>query len=189
MASSCDLVCTNTAITSCTDGDGCCPSSCNANNDDDCAVDCTDPASWPMNWADFETEVIRLVNIERAAGANCGSRGTFAAAGPLSLDTELREAARCHSTDMADNDFFDHTGSNGSSFSQRCNAAGYSGSPRGENIAAGYSTPSAVVVGWMNSDGHCANVMNSSADEVGIGYYYKTGTQWTRYWTMVTGRE
>ena len=53
------------------------------------------------------------------------------------MDSAARIAARCHSVDMAENDFFSHTGSDGSNFSQRMRDAGYTGSPRAENIAAG----------------------------------------------------
>lgn len=187
-AATCDLVCTNAPITSCSNGDGCCPSTCTPSNDSDCVVDCTDPASWPTAYDDFETEVVRLVNLERAAGANCGSGGNFAPAGPVTMQMHLQQAARCHSVDMAENDFFSHTGTGGSTFIQRCRAAGYTGTPSGENIGAGYSSPASVVNGWMNSDGHCANIMKANVTQMGIGYFRKTGTRWTNYWTMVTGR-
>ena len=56
---------------------------------------------------------------------------------PLKLSAELNTAAFDHSYDMASNNYFSHTGLNGSTFSERAIAAGYTGSPRGENIAAG----------------------------------------------------
>ena len=39
-AATCDLVCVQDPIAACTNGDGCCPGGCNANNDSDCAVLC-----------------------------------------------------------------------------------------------------------------------------------------------------
>jgi hypothetical protein len=39
-ASSCDAECSYVAITACTNGDGCCPSGCNATTDDDCSPIC-----------------------------------------------------------------------------------------------------------------------------------------------------
>ncbi|MFH2008688.1 MAG: hypothetical protein ABI333_19025 [bacterium] len=39
-AANCNALCTYTAITSCTGGDGCCPGGCNANNDNDCSPVC-----------------------------------------------------------------------------------------------------------------------------------------------------
>ncbi len=38
----CDVVCTNTPITSCANSDGCCPAGCNAGNDNDCSSTCGD---------------------------------------------------------------------------------------------------------------------------------------------------
>jgi len=89
---------------------------------------------------------------------------------------------------MAVNDFFSHTGSDGSNFSSRASAAGYTGRPLGENIGAGYGSPAGVVGGWMSSPGHCANIMNGSANEAGVGYTYKSGTEWGNYWTLVMGQ-
>ena len=39
---------------------------------------------------------------------------------------------------------------------------------------------------WMNSDGHCSNIMNDNFDEVGIGYVQ--GGQYGHTWTMVLAR-
>ncbi|HWO51801.1 MAG TPA: CAP domain-containing protein [Ornithinibacter sp.] len=48
----------------------------------------------------------------------------------------------------------------------------------GENIAAGYGTPAAVMTGWMNSSGHRANIVNCSSAAIGKGGSY--GTYWTQ---------
>jgi len=39
-AATCNVACTNTAITLCTGGDGCCPSGCDSTSDSDCSVIC-----------------------------------------------------------------------------------------------------------------------------------------------------
>jgi len=57
----------------------------------------------------------------------------------------------------------------------------------GENIAAGYSTPSSVVAGWMSSSGHRANILNPDNWELGVGYYTGGGS-WSRYWVQTLGR-
>lgn len=192
-ANTCDAMCGHTVVTACDSGDGCCPTGCTYDLDQDCpmpppptdppAIDCTDPATWPQQWKDYEDQVITLVNQRRAAGASCGSRGSFAPAGPVSMNPQMRQASRCHSWDMDTNMYFSHTSQDGRSFVTRLQEAGYTGSPRGENIAAGYSTPESVVNGWMNSDGHCANIMNAGIDRMGIGV-----TNENRYtWTMTTG--
>ena len=42
----------------------------------------------------------------------------------------------------------------------------------GENIAAGYASPEAVMSGWMNRSGHRANILNCNYTEIGVGYAY-----------------
>ena len=130
----------------------------------------------------FAAEVVRLVNEERAT-AGCG---------PLAVDARLQAAALGHSEDMALNDFFSHTGSDGSSPVDRVNAQGYDWSLLGENIAAGYTSPASVVAGWMDSDGHRANILNCQFTETGVGYTYlenDTGDRnFHHYWTHVFAR-
>ena len=45
----------------------------------------------------------------------------------------------------------------------------------GENIAAGYASPQAVMNGWMNSPGHRSNILNGSFNAIGVGHYQKDG--------------
>jgi len=106
----------------------------------------------------------------------------------LSLNTELSKAAYDHSNDMARNNYFSHTGLNGSTFSQRINAAGYNGSPRGENIAAGNATVINTFNQWLNSPGHLNNMLNSNSNEMGIGHAIDNGSTYTHYWTQVFGK-
>jgi len=118
-------------------------------------------------------QVIALINNERA---NAG-------VAPLSAQGQLGSAARGHSQDMACNGFFSHTGSDGSSPSQRISRQGYHWSAIAENIAAGYGDPASVVVGWMGSQGHKENLLNPDYTEVGIGYVYVAGSPYGAYWT------
>ena len=39
----------------------------------------------------------------------------------------------------------------------------------GENLALGYPTAVAVVAGWMGSDGHRANILNTTYTQIGVG--------------------
>ena len=107
---------------------------------------------------------------------------------PLVLNTELNQAAFDHSYDMAHNNYFSHTGLNGSTFSQRAIAAGYTGSPRGENIAAGNSLVVNTFNQWVNSSGHLNNMLNSGANEMGIGHASFNGSTYTHYWTQIFGK-
>lgn len=148
---------------------------------------CDDVVSWNQAWSDYEAQVLTLVNQKRAAGATCGGV-KYAPAPPLTLDDRLRCAARKHSKDMGVKKFFSHTGSNGSTPWQRIKSAGYTYTQAAENIAAGYSTPSAVVTGWMNSSGHCKNIMKSSLKHLGVGYYEGTAG-YKKYWTQDFGKQ
>jgi uncharacterized protein YkwD len=143
--------------------------------------------AWPSLWAQYEAEVLLEVNARRAEGATCGST-SYGSAPPLTMNAEMRTAARLHSEDMGAQDYFSHTSLDGRSFLDRMLQAGWSGScPCGENIAAGYSSPTSVVNGWMNSPGHCANIMNPSYSVTGIGYAYDNSGSYGAYWTQNFG--
>jgi len=143
---------------------------------------CNAVADWPADWVAWERQVLELVNARRAEGANCGASGSFDPADPLTVNGALTCAARNHSMDMAVRGYFDHTDPDGNGPGTRIAAAEYDWSTWGENIALGYPSPEAVVQGWMESDGHCANIMNAAFTEIGIGYYEGN------YWTQDFGR-
>lgn len=110
---------------------------------------------------------------------------------PLKANLELNAAAQAHSADMANQDYFDHIGKNGSKPWDRAKLIGYEARSMGENIAAGQTTPESVVQGWINSPGHRANLLNASFTELGVGYEYlanDTGSvNYNRYWTQLFG--
>lgn len=149
---------------------------------------CTDAdAEWPDGWKAFEDEVVELVNLRRAEGADCGSQGVWDPIGPLASDPQLRCAARLHSRDMGERRYFDHVDPEGIDPGVRIQAAEYGGFPAGENIAAGARSPAQVVAGWMDSDGHCANIMRPEFDEIGVGYAEVPGSPFGIYWTQTFG--
>lgn len=127
----------------------------------------------------LELAVLDLVNLERSkAGCN-----------PVEGEPHLQDAAYLHSKDMADNNYFSHTGLNGSRFSARAKAAGYKGFPAAENIAAGYQSANAVMASWMSSPGHRSNILNCSHTHIGIGQADNSNSKYKRYWTQVFGQE
>lgn len=146
---------------------------------------CDGVANWQASYAAFEEELLVLVNERRAQGANCGSFGSFGPAAPLVMHPALRCAARVHSKDMAERNFFDHTNPDGEHGGHRMGKAGYNGQSGGENIASGSPTPSSVMAGWMASDGHCSNIMKPSFRDFGGGYY--PGGGYGHLWTQVFG--
>jgi uncharacterized protein YkwD len=152
---------------------------------------CQPVSNWPADAAMFETEVLRLVNENRAKGWNCDTEGQKPAVGPLMMEPTLRCSARLHSKDMADQMYFAHDGLDGSDPGTRMTAAGYVGRTWGENIAKGQTTPQQVVQGWMDSDGHCSNIMNGSFNLIGVGYFagMSSNTRFNSelYWTQNFG--
>jgi len=110
---------------------------------------------------------------------------------PLAINAALTEAALAHSTDMAEHDFFSHTGSDGSSPWDRMARAGYTYSAAAENLAAGYTAPEQVVSGWLGSAGHRANMLNCALQETGVGYVYAENdpgqVTYHYYWTAMFG--
>ncbi|MEZ4383028.1 MAG: CAP domain-containing protein [Nannocystaceae bacterium] len=146
---------------------------------------CDDVADWDEAAAASEEEVLELVNQRRAAGASCGGAGSFAPAPALTMNASLRCAARKHSQDMVDRDYFAHTSPDGGSPADRIAAAEYSYSTWGENIAGGSATAAGVVDQWMGSDGHCSNIMSPAFTELGVGYV--AGGAYGHTWTQVFG--
>ena len=158
-------------------------------DDSDCAgIDCQDPGDWPAEWARFELGMLAEVNRYRESGYRCHS-GQFPATTPLEMNEAIRTAARLHSQDMAENNYFDHDSRDGRSFDQRMSDAGYSGSwPWGENIAAGSTTAASAVSNLLSStEGHCDNIMSSQYNVIGIGYAYSADSTYGHYWTQDFG--
>ncbi|MCU0570877.1 MAG: CAP domain-containing protein [Oculatellaceae cyanobacterium Prado106] len=111
---------------------------------------------------------------------------------PLMRNSKLEAASLEHSKSMALEDYFDHRGKDGSSPAERATKAGYNWRTIAENIAAGQRTPEAVVQAWINSPGHRANMLNTSIQEIGVGYFFlpnDTGVEnYNAYWTQKFGR-
>jgi uncharacterized protein YkwD len=70
---------------------------------------------------------------------------------------------------MARRKYFEHRGSDGSEPRDRVRRAGYQSRLTGENIALGPESAEEVVAGWLDSPGHCANIMDSRFEEIGVG--------------------
>ena len=118
---------------------------------------------------DYEAEVVRLVNAERA---KYGLK-------PLTQNWELSRVARYKSQDMKDLRYFSHTSPTYGSPFQMMKSFNITYRSAGENIAMGQTTPAAVVRAWMNSEGHRANSLNASFIEIGVGYV-ASGHYWTQ---------
>jgi len=122
---------------------------------------------------DVAGRVLRLVNAARATPRLCGHRPQPAAPA-LRLDPALSAAAREHAQDMLRYHYFDHAGHDGSTPGMRVAARGYRYRLVGENIAEGPPTPQEVVQGWLDSPGHCQNIMESRFTDMGIAFAVNT---------------
>lgn len=125
----------------------------------------------PETQLSYAEQVVALVNAERAkAGLNA-----------LTLDNEIAAAAlvRARETEIS----FSHTRPDGRHFSTALSDSGISFRGAGENIAWGQRSPEEVMNGWMNSEGHRANILNPNFTKIGVGYYQNAAGR--NYWTQL----
>jgi uncharacterized protein YkwD len=107
-----------------------------------------------------EQQVVNLMNVER----------TKAGLQPLQIDPILQGVADIRADELTE--LFDHARPNG----DNCFTAYHDDLQQnsywyfGENIAAGYSTPEAVMQAWMNSAGHKSNILNPNFTHIGVGF-------------------
>lgn len=96
---------------------------------------------------------------------------------PLCFNAKLNGAALAHSEDMADKNFFSHTGTGGTTIGSRVSNVGYRWRRVAENIAYNRDYTSSHV-GLMNSPGHRRNILNSDYTQIGIGFAtYTSGSR------------
>lgn len=153
-------------------GDVCADKSKDRKNCGSCGNECSDVAycrNGTCTGDDFFDEVIALTNIARETARMCGDEFKGAVP-PLGQNDILAAAAQKHALDMAERDYFAHESPEGISPHQRILAEGYQGRATGENIAYGQQSPQEVVQGWIDSPGHCVNIMSPLFNEIGIGY-------------------
>jgi uncharacterized protein YkwD len=125
-----------------------------------------------------EKRVLTLHNVARAA------QGLK----PLCVDPRLTRAARSHSREMINRDYFSHSSYNGESVGNRLKRFGYNRSIYAENIGGGSGTSGtsgSTFRRWMNSPSHKGNILDRRFRPVGVGTY--TGRyKGTRRYTMYT---
>ncbi|PAE22650.1 hypothetical protein CHH80_01335 [Bacillus sp. 7504-2] len=126
------------------------------------------------NISEYAQQVIDLTNQERAKS------GLPA----LKADAKISSVALKKSQDMQANNYFSHTSPTYGSPFDMMRDFGVTYKSAGENIAQGQRTPQEVVQAWMNSEGHRANILNSSFTHIGVGYE-QNGNHWTQ---MFVGR-
>lgn len=116
-------------------------------------------------------QIVDLVNAER----------TKIGLAPLTLDIQLSNAAQIRAQEQYT--LFSHSRPNGSSYRTVLDENGISYMGCGENVAYGFRNPQAVMQGWMNSEGHKANILHEKFTHIGIGYY--VGPNGYHYWSQL----
>lgn len=125
-----------------------------------------------VNTAQYETEVIELVNQERKK----------AGVSELTMDSDAMEAADIRANELVTK--FSHTRPSGErcfSVFEEVGIEDYGAV--GENIAKGQNSPSDVMNSWMNSSGHRENILKSSYKRIGVGCYQ--GSDGKLYWVQL----
>ncbi len=121
----------------------------------------------------FENEVVRLVNVER-------SKQGLA---PLKSNWQLSRVARYKSQDMINNNYFSHTSPTFGDPFKMIKDFGINYRTAGENIAYGQNSAQEVMNGWMNSQGHRSNILNSKFSQIGVGLAIDQSGR--KYWTQM----
>ena len=123
----------------------------------------------------IEDRVVSIVNDERR------KRGLR----PLRHDHRLHRSARARSDDMAARGYFAHIAPDGKSPGDWMRELGYT-APAGENIACGQPDPPKVMMNWMNSPPHRANILHPAVRAIGVGVSHGPAGPW---WTQHFGWE
>lgn len=119
----------------------------------------------------YTIQVVKLVNKERAA------KGLS----ELTLDETLYDRAMIRSKELLKS--ISHTRPDGTQWYTVFDGIKYY--YLGENIAAGHTTPEQVVKAWMDSEGHRANILNTSFKKIGVGLVFKKNSEKGYYWTQL----
>ena len=127
---------------------------------------------------------LQLVNEVRAHGTRCGER-SFGPAPPVRLSDTLGSVAFGHANDMARHNYFEHEDLAGHSPADRVRAVGYREKLVGENIAYGPKSADEVVQGWLDSPGHCENIMDPRFAEMGIAFAAGQSARRGLFWVQL----
>ncbi|MGB7087248.1 MAG: CAP domain-containing protein [Phormidesmis sp.] len=148
-------------------------------------------------------EVVTTQEVAATQSEECDQLGSFfsellvltnkaredAGVGELQFSYQLGQSAQNYAEDLATQNFFSHTGKDGSSSRGRIAATGYQYVATGENLAAGQSSANSVFQGWMSSDVHRSNILREDFTEVGFGLFDATGrSDYGFYWVQNFGK-
>lgn len=128
--------------------------------------------------------VLALVNEARESGRSCG-RKRMPPVPALALSAALTRAAAEHAADMAANEFVGHEGSDGTNVGERVTRSGYRWRSVGENVAGGQRDAPTVMRAWLDSAGHCENIMGAQYTEMGVAFSPAPQSELRVLWSQV----
>lgn len=128
------------------------------------------------DYESFKAAMLFHVNKMRREGCHCGDT-YMPPVSPVTWDDRLAQAAAQHVIDMEKNKNFSHLDENGTRLGDRARSAGYNWSYLSENIAVGFDSISELMRAWMESPGHCKNIMSPQAVQMGVA---KKGNYWVQ---------
>ena len=136
----------------------------------DTAKACAVPADAPA----LREAMNHLLNAERTA----------AGLARLRMSHRITGAAQSHACSIARRDDVSHRGALGGGLRLRLLRRGYSPGGAAENLAMGLDTAPGVVVRWMASPAHRANVLARGMRDIGIGV--ARGANGQLYWVAIS---
>jgi len=144
------------------------------------------PPPDPQDRSAVAARVLELVNAARSSPRRCG-RALLPAAAPLTRNATLERAAQDYAHDMATFAYMSHTGRDGSAPHERITRSGYRWSDTAENLASGPPTPEALVLAWLGSPEHCANMMDPTYTQAGLGFEVSPRQDDITFWALEFG--
>ncbi|SEL28928.1 Uncharacterized conserved protein YkwD, contains CAP (CSP/antigen 5/PR1) domain [Roseateles sp. YR242] len=132
-------------------------------------------------------QVLKQLNALRAQARVCGKQAMGAAA-PLRWQPTLVDAASRYAAELSGRDKLTHTSLSGATLAERLDAARYPMRLAGENLASGPDSIEEVIGLWLQSPGHCENLMGADFTEVGLACDIREGHQAQPYWVLELGR-
>ena len=127
----------------------------------------------PARSAAYAAEVLALMNGHRAK----------AGLPPLVASTAVARVAHLYACEIAARGEISHTGSDGSTLTERLARGGISADFAAENTASGQKNPAELVAAWMASPGHRANILRPAARALGLGLADSARTYWVANFT------
>ena len=104
---------------------------------------------------------------------------------PVSYSEKLNKASQIHAEDMARAGDASHTGTDGSSHSERVQRQAYYFSIVAENVASGQKSWEKVFAAWQKSPSHNENLLRPDVTEFGLALVYDPDSTYQTYWAML----